>query len=276
MKLGGVDCHAHIIDPERFPLPPGRGYKPTPEEGGTREQFVSTLDAHGIARALLVQLSGYGTDNRVLLDAIAAYPNRFKAIAVIDPSSADRTLEDLARGGVVGVRFNLPSYDPEALLRPDAPKLLARLKHLGWFAQVYAHDAQWSAVAPVLRASNIDVIVDHLGLHDVAAGTAQKGFREVLSLGKEGRAVVKLSGFYRVSRQQSGFTDLDPFVEKLIAAFGVDRCIWGSDWPFINTAVRPRYADLLAPLTRWLPDGADRAKVLAHNAARLFKFEEAA
>lgn len=276
MTAAGVDCHAHIIDLKRFPLPAGPGYKPTPEEGGTREQFAATLDAHGIACGLLVQLSGYGTDNRVLLDAIAAYPGRFKAIAVIDPSTTDRALEDLARGGVVGVRFNLPSYDPDALLRPDAPRLLARIRALGWFAQVYADDAQWHVAAPVLRASNVNVLVDHLGVRDLAAGTAQKGFQEVLSLGKEGRAIVKLSGLYRISRQQSGFTDLDPFVERLIAGFGVDRCVWGSDWPFINVAIRPSYADQLTPLRRWLPDEADREKVLAVNASRLFKFEDAA
>jgi predicted TIM-barrel fold metal-dependent hydrolase len=274
MTAAGVDCHAHIIDLQRFPLPPGRGYKPTPDESGTREEFAAVLDAHGVGRGLLVQLSGYGTDNRVLLDAIAAYPGRFKAIAVIDPSITDRALEDLAGGGVVGVRFNLPSYDPEALVRQDAPKLLARIRSLGWFAQVYADDSQWHAAAPVLRASNVNVLVDHLGVRDLARGTGQKGFQEVLSLGKDGRAVVKLSGIYRISRQGSEFTDVDPFVEQLIAAFGVERCVWGSDWPFINTPIRPSYADLLAPLRRWLPDEADRAKVLAVNASRLFKFED--
>jgi predicted TIM-barrel fold metal-dependent hydrolase len=274
MTAAGVDCHAHIIDPKRFPVPPGRGYKPTPEETGTREEFAAVIDAHGIGRGLLVQLSGYGTDNRVLLDAIAAYPGRLKAIAVIDPSITDRALEDLTRGGVVGVRFNLPSYDPEALVRQDAPKLLARIRSLGWFAQVYADDAQWHAAAPVLRASNVSVLVDHLGVRDLARGTGQKGFQEVLSLGKEGRAVVKLSGIYRISGQKSEFTDVDPFVEQLIAAFGVERCVWGSDWPFINTTLRPSYADQLAPLRRWLPDAADRAKVLAANPLRLFKFED--
>ncbi len=274
MTAAGVECHAHIIDPKRFPVPPGRGYKPTPEETGTREEFAAVLDAHGIGRGLLVQLSGYGTDNRVLLDAIAAYPGRFKAIAVIDPSITDRALEDLARGGVVGVRFNLPSYDPEALVRQNAPRLLGRIKALGWFAQVYADDAQWHAAAPVLRASNVDVLIDHLGVREVTRGTGQKGFQEVLSLGSEGRAVVKLSGIYRISHQTREFTDVDPFVEQLIAAFGVERCVWGSDWPFINTALRPSYADLLAPLRRWLPDAADRAKVLAANPSRLFKFED--
>ena len=108
-------------------------------------------------------------------------------------------LEDLAGRGVVGVRFNLVSYDRDALVRPDAPKLLARIKALGWFAQVYADDAQWQAAAPVLRASNVNVIVDHLGVRGLARGIGQRGFQEVLSLGSDGRAIVKLSGLYRIS-----------------------------------------------------------------------------
>lgn len=274
MPSSPVDCHAHIIDPERFPLPAGPGYKPAAGERGTREQFVATLDAHGIGRGLLVQLSGYGTDNRVLLDAIRSYPGRFKAIGVIDPSFSDRALEDLAAGGIVGVRFNLPTYDPQALVSPDAPRLLARIKALGWFAQVFATDAQWQTAAPVLRRSGVKVLVDHLGVHDMAGGLAQKGFGEVLALGREGQAVVKLSGLFRIAGEQRGFAGLDPFVERLLSAFGIERCVWGSDWPFTNTTRRPDYADLLTPLERWLPDPDDRGRVLASNPSRLFGFKD--
>ena len=266
-----VDCHAHIIDLARFPVPPGRGYKPTPEERGTREEFCAVLDRNGLHHGLLVQLSGYGTDNSPILDAVAAYPGRFKAIAVIDASFDDRRLEVLARAGVVGVRFNLPSYDPAALSGPEVPRLLERIKALGWVAQVYATDSQWREAAPVLSASGIRVVVDHLGVHDIAGGTTQHGFQQVLRLGREGRAAVKLSSLFRISRAP-GYADLDPFVEQLVSAFGVDNCLWGSDWPFVAVAARPTYADTLAPLRRWFPDPDDRARVLARNPARLFGF----
>ena len=124
--------------------------------------FCAVLDEHGVSNAVLVQLSGYGTDNSANLDAMRSYPGRFKAIAVVDPDATDRSLEDLAEAGVVGVRFNLPSYDPDALMRPGAPRLLQRFKALGWFAQVYADDAQWPDAAAVLRASGVRVLVDHL------------------------------------------------------------------------------------------------------------------
>ena len=267
-----VHCHAHIIDPARFPFTGTKGYRTRPDEGGTREEFCAVLDRHGIANAVLIQLSGYGTDNSANLDAIKSYPGRFKAIAGVDPNASDKTLEDLAVAGVVGVRFNLVSYDPDALSCADAPRLLQRIKALGWFAQVYADDAQWPTAAAALRVSGVRVLVDHFGVHDIGVGTRHPGFQSVLAMGREGLAVAKLSSLFRVSQMIRGFDDLDPYVDELLKAFGVQGCIWGSDWPFINVPRRPTYADVLAPLSRWLPDAGDRAYVLSHNPRRLFGF----
>ena len=121
-----------------------------------------------------------------------------------------------------------------------------------------------------VEASGIRVLVDHFGVRDIDVGTRHAGFQAVLALGREGNATAKLSSLFRVSRMLEGFDDLDPFVDELLQAFGVDGCVWGSDWPFINVPRRPDYADLLAPLSRWLPDPGDRARVLAHNPRRLF------
>ena len=60
-----------------------------------------------------------------------------------------------------------------------------------------------------------------------------------------------------------------------IGAYGVDRCMWGSDWPFLNTTQRVEYGSLLSLLGRWLPDAADRRQVLWKTPARLFGFLEA-
>ena len=65
--------------------------------------------------ALLVQLSGYGTDNSVLVDAMQRHPHRFKAIGVVHADVRDPELENLISAGLVGVRFNLVSYDRDAL-----------------------------------------------------------------------------------------------------------------------------------------------------------------
>jgi predicted TIM-barrel fold metal-dependent hydrolase len=271
-----IDTHAHIIDPARFPLADGPGYKPLPHETGTSEEYCTVLDAHGVAQALLVQPSGYGYDNSALLDAMARHPGRFKAIAVVDPETPESELARFAEQGVVGFRFNLQSHRPDALEGPRAERFLARLEEHGWFAQVFADDAQWQAVAPTLLRSRVRVLVDHFGVRNPAAGLSQPGFAAVLALGREGRAAVKLSAPFRISSRPEDFADLDPFAEALIGAFGIEGCIWGSDWPFINLPRGFSYEAALRAPARWLTDPAERSMVMGANGARLFGFREQA
>lgn len=267
----GIDCHAHIIDPARFAFADRGGYRPRLDERGPREEFATVLDAHGMRHALLVQPSCYGTDNRAILDAIQWLPGRFKAIAVLDPGTPELELEALGGRGVVGVRFNLP-FDPDVLFRPTAAPFLARVKSLGWYVQVHGYDAHWVAAAPLLRRSGVNILIDHMGLQGVDGGIGQKGFEAVLELGREAGAVVKLSAPYRSSKRPPHYDDLDPFVAAILRAFGVERCVWGSDWPFLDTTRPPGYAEVLAPLARWLADARDRRTVLWGNPVRLFDF----
>ncbi len=267
-----IDCHAHIIDPVRFPFADGPGYKPRLDEAGTAAAFIVVLDAHKVSHGLLVQPSGYGYDNRAILDAMARYPGRFKAIAVIDPETPETELRHLAEAGVVGVRFNLQSYRADELSGTAAERFLGRLKSLGWFAQVFADDAQWADAAPKLAKSHVKVLVDHFGMREAAKGVSQPGFQAVLALGRAGDAWVKLSAPFRIASHENGFADLDPVAEALLAAFGIEGCVWGSDWPFINFPSGFRYDAALAALERWLPEPSQRRQVLRENPARLFGF----
>jgi predicted TIM-barrel fold metal-dependent hydrolase len=269
---GAADCHLHIIDPVRFPFLPGVGYTPRPDESGTLRDLNAVLDAHGVAYALLVQPSCYGFDNSAMIEAMNAQPGRFKAIAVISGSESDRELQELAERGVVGIRFNLVSFDRSALIGAEAVRLLERLKAFGWFAQVHAEDSQWLEIASVLHQSRVRVLVDHFGVRNLAAGPGAPGFQVVLNLGRTGTAVVKLSASFRVASIPHRYAELDGHVEALLAAFGKERCIWGSDWPFLAMGGGIHYGDCLATLDRWFPDTGDRDKVLQRNPARLFGF----
>lgn len=267
-----VDCHAHIFDPRRFAYAPGVGYHPKAHETGTREDFVAVLDANGIAHALLVQPSGYGFDNAAMLDAMAAFPGRFKAIAMAGAATSERELEALGKLGVVGIRFNLVTHDASTLAVAAEAGLLQRLRALGWYAQIFADEAQWPEAARLVRAAGVKVLIDHFGLDTLPRHRDQDGFEAVLALGRDGLAVVKMSAPYRLVQESGDYGEVEPFVAAVVAAFGTDRCVWGSDWPFIAVANRPDYEGELAALARWVPDAAARKAVLWDNPCRLFGF----
>lgn len=268
-----IDCHAHIIDPARFPIPGGRGYQPKSRETGSREAYNETLRRHGVERALLVQPSCYGIDNAAMLDAMADKPDTYKGIAVVAPEIDEESLARLDAAGVVGVRYNLVSADPNALHAPRVDHLLGRLAKLDWHIQVFADDAQWTTAAPVLRRAGVRVLVDHFGVQDVTSGIGQPGFQSVLNLGREGLAAIKLSAAFRLVTGPDGIAALDPYVSAILEAFRPERCVWGSDWPFLGVETPPDYDGTRSLLARWLsPD--EMARVFWTNPVALFGFRE--
>ena len=52
------------------------------------------------------------------------------------------------------------------------------------------------------------------------------------ALAGQPNVVAKLSGvFAYVAPGEASLATVAPWVEEVIAAFGPDRCLWGSDWP---------------------------------------------
>jgi len=268
-----ADCHAHVFCDHAYPFSPDTLYHPHASQAGTPAKFRAVLDAHGFTHGLLVGAGPYGPDNRCMLSAIANSGGRFKGIALVTPALADRELAALADGGVVGIRVNLMGHGMRPLIEPGAERLLARVKELQWFLQIHCQKDELVEAAPILRKAGVRVMIDHFGRPDVARGVSQPGFRALLEFGRSGNAVVKLSGPFRSSGEGYPYRDVDPFIAAAIEAYTLERCVWGSDWPFVRMDERMDYGPPLTCLPRWLPDPEDRRKVLWDTPARLFGFQ---
>ena len=274
--MPAVDCHAHIFDLTRFPVQDSRGFDIAPNEHGNAADFVAVLDAHGISHALLVNpLGGYGIDNRCMLAAIAEYPGRFKGISLLPPDATDQQIKAMIDGGVIGIRFNLNFDKSPSLYGKAGERALAIARDVGWLVQVHYEGETSVPAVPVLLASRLTVVIDHFGRPDVQHGIKQPGFHALLELGRQG-AVVKLSAGFRSSQTQPGYEDLDPFAAALLNNFSIERCVWGSDWPFLRAHSRVDYGPQLRALNRWVPDHAVRERILWTNPARIFGFSELA
>jgi predicted TIM-barrel fold metal-dependent hydrolase len=267
-----ADCHAHVFCGNRYPHAADTLYAPDVSQAGTGKKFADVLNAHGFTHGLLVGAGVYGTDNRCVAEACVESKGRFKGIALVRPDVPDRELAGLNDQGIVGVRLNIMNHGMKPLIEPGAQKLLAKLKEMGWFAQIQVAGNELVEAAPILRKAGVRLLIDHIGRPDVSRGVSQPGFQALLELGREGEAVIKLSGPFRSSREGYPYRDVDPYVAAAIDAFSLDRCIWGSDWPFVRMDERMDYGLGLVCLQRWLPDAGSRNKVLWTNPQRLFGF----
>lgn len=267
-----ADCHAHVFCGAAYPFASEPVYVPDACQRGNVASFLAVLNAHHLTHGLLVAAQPYGRDNGCMLDAILASGGRLKGVALVSPAISDRDLAALCDRGVVGIRMNLSTYGLRELTEPGADRLLARIGEMNWFLQIHCEKDELAAAAPLLRRAGVRVVVDHFGRPDVRRGLAQPGFTALLELGRAGNAVVKLSAPFRCSVEGVPYHDVDPFIAAAVEAFTLDRCVWGSDWPFVRVNERVDYGPGLACLPRWVPHPDDRRKVLWENPARLFGF----
>jgi len=266
-----VDCHCHVFDPARFPYGEDSVYRPAGQEIGTAAQFTRVLDAYGVRFALLVgPNSGYEQDNRCMLDAIAHGRGRFKGIAVVPNDTGDAALRALKVAGIVGVAFNATFHGVD-YYRDTAP-LLDRLAALDLCVSLQVQHDQLVVLAPMFERSEVRVLIDHCGRPAPSAGLHQPGFRTLLRLAQTGRVYAKLSGYVKFAQAPFPYDDARPYVEALLDAFTPDRFMWASDWPFLRAPERIDYGPLLHLIERFVPDAAERRRVLFETPCRVLGF----
>jgi predicted TIM-barrel fold metal-dependent hydrolase len=274
MTTKAADSHLHVFCPtDKYPFAADRDYTPHPTQMGTADRFAAVLDAHGLTHGLLVGAGPYGSDNRCMLDSMAAHRGRFKGIALVKPDAPEKELQALKDAGVVGIRFNIMNHGLRPIVEPGADKLLARVKALDWFVQIHSQKDDLIEAGPLLRKAGVRLMFDHFNRPDLRQGVKSKGYQAMLDFGRAGEHVVKLSGPFRSSIEGPPYRDVDEYIAAAIEAFTLDRCVWGSDWPWVRMDERVDYGPVYACLKRWLPNEKDRQRVLWHNPAKLFGFE---
>ena len=266
-----VDCHCHILDPRSYPYSDDVAYRPSAQEIGTERQFLAVCDSYRVDNALVVgPNSGYGLDNRCLLDVIARNRRRFRGIAVVPNHASIEQLAALKSQGIAGIALNATYHGVDYYL--DMAPLIERLVALDMFLQIQVEGDQLTALMPLVAGSSVKLLIDHCGRPILSADMAQPGFRALCKLGEASRAVVKLSGVQKFSQQGFPYEDTWPVVSALVRAFGLDRCLWGSDWPFLRATERLDYGPLLSLVDRLFQEATDRKKLLWETPQRLFGF----
>jgi len=267
-----IDCHVHVFDPSRFPYATDTWYRPGPSETGTAAQLGRVLDAHHVRHALIVgPNSGYGLDNRCLLDALAKGQGRYKGIAVVRNDASLGELQDLQAQGVVGVAFNVALMGSG--FYADTAPMLQRLRDLNLWAQLQVQEDQLLDLNDIFIDSGVRVMFDHCGRPRASAGVTQAGFKALLKWAATTRACVKLSGIAKFSEELPFCADAQPYLKALIEAFTPQSLVWASDWPFLRAPMRLDYGCIRHQVVDWFPNAADRHAVLWDTPRRLLGWQ---
>jgi len=265
------DCHHHIYD-AKYPVDPKSTLRPG-------DAFVEDYRAFqkriGTNRNVVVQPSTYGIDNRVTLDAVAAFGPQARAVVVVNDTISDAELKRMHEQGARGIRFNLAqtgATTPE-MIEP----LSKRVNELGWHIQINAAAAKIAEIMPILEKVPSPIVFDHLAHIPEPEGANHPLFAQVMKLIDKGRAWVKLSGAYADTKVGPPTYADSTIVAQAYAKAAPERCVWGSDWPHPGEREKkPDDAVLFDLLLAWAPDETLRHRILVENPAVLYDFPKSA
>ncbi len=265
---GAVDCHHHIYD-QSYPINAASALRPPDATVADYRQLQQRLRLH---RHVVVQPSTYGTNNQGIMDALAAFGDEARGIAVCDTSVTDAELDRMDKAGVRGLRFitSIPGGVPIDMLEP----LSARVAELGWHVQLVMAGDEIAARREMLARLRSPVVFDHMGHIPQPQGVDHPGFAVIRAMLERGRTWVKLSGAYIDSKVgPPGYADIAPLAQALVA-HAPERLVWGSDWPHPTKPVndKPDDAALFDLLSVWAPDERVRHAILVGNPATLYGF----
>ncbi len=281
LPAGACDCHTHVVGERAlYPMVEDRQYTPAP---APHDALVEHLQRTCLQRAVIVQPSFYGSDNRCMLQSLKRLSGAGRGIAVVDEGVDDAALRQLHDAGVRGLRVNLESAGVRdgRLLERALHHWAARIAAWGWHLQVYASHQTIAQLTPMLTRLAVPVVLDHFAMVPADTAADDATLEPILDALASGNVYIKLSAPYRIA-----VGDVVAGAVSLARTFltaNPHRILWGSDWPHTNrdhgksAHEVSRYRDIPSATLRdsiesWLPTAELRQQVLVTNPARLYQF----
>jgi L-fuconolactonase len=272
-----IDAHQHF-----WSLGRGDYAFPRPDDPTLYRDFLPAdlqpiLASAGVDATVVVQATDTLEETAYLLRLAEETPFVAGVVGWCDPRAPETVDRLQALPGskrLVGVRPMLQRYDDvDWLLGDPSLRTLERLADLRWSFDALVDVRHLAVLREICaRVPRLRVVVNHMGkpwrypdrISDWAAGM------RVLS-GLPG-CFVKVSGFPFAAGSHPPGGELADLVGKLRAWFGVDRLMWGSDWPVVQR--EGGYPLALAAIQALVPE-RDTDAVFGRNAASFYGLPEA-
>ncbi len=230
-----IDSQVHAYE-RNSPERPWSGFLQGPDEI-SGDDMVAAMDAVGVDGALLVSpFSMYRYDPSYALEVYSKHPGRFGLIKPFDPQSeavADEVAEWATTPGVVGARIMLTDQ-PFQANDPGIDRILAAGAQAGIPVNIMCSGKLPLFLELARRHPDTQMVVDHVGIAQPSEPPAPPepfaDLANVVSLAACDNVSIKISGACTLSHQPFPYPDIWESLRLVFDAFGLDRCMWGTDW----------------------------------------------
>jgi predicted TIM-barrel fold metal-dependent hydrolase len=234
--MATIDAQVHAYERDH----PGRPWAAvlTGPPQVTGDDMVRAMDAVGVDGALLISpFTMYRYDASYAVEVGKRYPGRFGLIKPVNPSDPNvvQTIADwAATPGTVGIRIMMNRDVSEDPADPGINRVLAEGARHGLPVNILCWGRTEQARALAARNPDTAIVIDHLALQQpFEPPPPAQPFADlpaVLKLAGPRNVAIKITGACTLSREAYPFKDIWDPLARIFDAFGIDRCMWGTDW----------------------------------------------
>jgi predicted TIM-barrel fold metal-dependent hydrolase len=271
-----IDAQVHAYERDR-PERPWHGVLAGPPEV-TGDQMVAAMDEAGVDGAILISpLTMYRYDASYALQVYEKHADRLCLIKPVDPSDpavADIVADWKKTPGTVGVRMLLArgglAADPAD---PGLNLVLRTAARLSFPVNLHIAGRLDQGIELIRRNPDTQIVVDHLGLvqpiGEPKFAEPWKDLEKVLTVARFPNVAMKITGACTLSLKPYPYDDIWDPVCRMIDAFGIDRCMWGTDWT--RAVDHLTFKEGVTPFleTQRISD-SDRTKLMGGTLTRLY------
>jgi L-fuconolactonase len=272
-----VDSHQHFWQVGRFHYP-----WMTRDLGVLYQDYLPDalepiLARNEIEKTVLVQASNSLEETRWLLEL--ADRNDFIAgvvgwVDLASPSVSNQLDEFKSHPKFKGVRHLVESEpDDDWLVRPAVLRGLNQLSEFGYSYDLLVHTRHLKHVPTIVRnCPDLRLVIDHLAKPPISRGEIHAWKAAFEPLAAFPTLSCKMSGLVTEAGHGSWTADdLRPYVEVALNSFGIDRLMFGSDYPVCLLAasyerVLGAFHEIVSPLT-----AEAKHQIFAENAIEFYQ-----
>ena len=272
-----IDSHQHFWQVGRFDYPwmssdlgvLYRDYLP--------DDLAPVLRQNGVEKTVVVQASNSVAESRWLLELADANSFIAGVVGWVDLMSVeiDAQLDELcAHPKFKGVRHLVESEPHDDwLVQPAVLAGLRKLSERGHSYDLLVHTRHLRYVPQVAESCpDLRLVIDHLAKPPIGRNEINEWSQALKPIARYPNIHCKLSGLVTEANWSSWqANDLRPYVEYALELFGVDRMMFGSDYPVcLLAASYDRVLGSFQALLKEIGDG-DRDKIFSKNAATFYR-----
>ncbi|HEX3860398.1 MAG TPA: amidohydrolase family protein [Stellaceae bacterium] len=272
-----IDVQVHAYE-RNHPGRPWVGTLHGPAEV-TGDQMVAAMASVGVDGALLVSpFSMYGYDASYALEVHKAHPGKFGLIKPVDPNApkvADTIADWAAIDGTVAIRVMMRDNISTDPADPGLNRVLAAAAQHSLPVNLLCYGRLEQAGQLAARNPDTTLVIDHLGMQQPFEPPAPPApfadLPKLLALAVHANVTVKISGACTLSHEPFPYKDIWDPLGRIFDAFGLGRCMWGTDWTRAVALLTYKEGVEAFRVTDRLSD-SDRAALMGGTLARVYRW----